>query len=122
MDPIDLDKFRAKPTDYRTSDKTDRMKQAKVRKWFVKGPIPGKWLVLASKTSCTALRVGLALWYLRGTKKSDTVKPTWWVWERFHLPPDSAQRGLRALERARLIDVERHPGSCPVVTIRDVTQ
>lgn len=122
MDPIDLESFRAKPTDRTQARKPERIEQAKVRKWFIKGPIPGPWLVRAGKVSGVALRVGLAIWYLRGANRSKTVKPTWWVWAKFNLPPDSARRGLRALEQAGLVKVERQPGCCPVVSIKDVTK
>ena len=92
-------------------------KHRSVGKWFVKGPIPGDWLVRASKVSGRALRVGLALWFLVGFKRSRIVKPTWDTWRRFGLCPDSGSRGLAALENAGLIKVERASGKCPVVTI-----
>jgi hypothetical protein len=34
----------------------------------------------------------------------------------------AAYRGLAALERAKLVHVERHRGRCPLVTIRALDQ
>jgi hypothetical protein len=45
------------------------------------------------------------------------VKPTWGVWTQFGLSPDAGRRGLSALEEVALVDVERAPGCCPLVTI-----
>jgi DNA-binding MarR family transcriptional regulator len=35
---------------------------------------------------------------------------------------DAASRGLKALEAAGLVEVERHPGRRPVVTILDTSE
>ena len=86
--------------------------------WFLKGPIPGDWLSKAARLPGHALHVGLALWYLAGLRKTETVKPTWQTWERFGVSPDSALRGLRALEQSRLVSVVRNRGCAPTVTIR----
>ena len=73
----------------------------------------------AAKLPGTALKAGLALWYLAGLEKGRTVKPTWATWERLGLSPDAGRHGLAALERAGLVTVDRHRGRCPVVTIRE---
>jgi hypothetical protein len=114
---LNLDQFRlntARPPD---QPKSPRVLRHSAGGWFLKGPIPGDWLVKASKTSATALRVGLVLWYLAGLTKCHRVKPTWNTWRRFGLSPDAGRRGLVALEQAGLVNVERGPGRCPLVTI-----
>jgi hypothetical protein len=63
------------------------------------------------------LNVALALWYLAGLEKCRTVKPTWAVWKRFGVSPDTGRRGLALLENEGLVAVDRKPGCCPVVTI-----
>jgi hypothetical protein len=117
MKPLDLDTFRLKRDIRSKAVKPNRPPRHKAGEWFIKGPIPGGWLVRASGLSGRALRVGLVLWYLAGLKKSRTVKPTWDVWRLFELCPDAGRRGLLVLEQAGLIEVERAPGCCPEVTI-----
>jgi hypothetical protein len=121
MHPLDLEQFRAKPEGRARPAKRQRLPRHKTGEWFLKGPIPGSWLVrifsLPARTLGRALRVGLALWYLAGVTKRRAVKPTWDTWQRFGLSPDAGPRGLADLERAGLVAVDRHPGRCPVVTI-----
>ena len=119
MRPLDLEQFRLRREDKLKPTKAARPPRHRPGEWFVKGPIPGSWLVAASEASCTALRVGLALWYLAGVVRVREVKPTWSVWQRFGLSPDAGARGLAALEEAGLIEVKRAPGRCPVVTIQE---
>jgi hypothetical protein len=119
MSPLDLDQFRTKRNGEIRPAESTREPRHKAGEWFLKGPIPGEWLTRAAGLSFRALRVGLALWYLAGVKKSRVVKPTWDTWQRFGLSPDAGQRGLAALERAGLVTVDRHRGRCPVVTIRE---
>jgi len=129
MSPLDLDQFRArfdgKMSLAQRSVKRQRPPRHNPGEWFLKGPIPGSWLVrvfsLPTKTLGRALRVGLALWFLAGKAKCREVKPTWKTWQQFHLSPDAGRRGLQDLERAKLVKVKRRPGCCPVVTILDAT-
>ena len=118
---LDLDQFRAKREGKSRPAKRQPPPRHKAGEWFLKGPIPGSWLVgvfsLPARTRGRALRVGLALWYLAGLNKSRSVIPTWKTWERFGLSPDAGRRGLATLERAGLVTVDRPSGSCPVVTI-----
>ena len=120
MHPLDLEQFRARREEKPRPAKRQRPPRHKAGEWFLKGPIPGAWLTRAAALSGRTLRVGLALWYLAGVKKSRAVKPTWDTWQRFGLSPDAGRRGLAALERAGLIAVARHPGRCPVVSILEV--
>ena len=122
MHHLDLDQFRAKQDGKSQSAKRQRPPRHRAGEWFLKGPIPGAWLTLAAGLSFRALRVGLALWYLAGVKKSGVVKPTRDTWQRLGLSPDAGRRGLAALECAGLVAVDRHSGRCPVVTIQDVVR
>ena len=123
---MDLDQFRAKRECQPRPATPQKPPRHKPGEWFLKGPIPGSWLVgvfaSPARTLGRALRVGLALWFLAGLKGSGIVKPTWKTWERFGLSPDAGRRGLATLERAGLVTVDRHPGSCPVVTILEATR
>jgi len=118
MHPLDIDQFRAKREGTPRPTKRQQPSRYQAGEWFLKGPIPGAWLARAARLSFRALRAGLALWYLAGVRRTHVVKPTRDTWQRFGLSPDAARRGLTALEEAGLVDVDRHPGRCPVVTIR----
>jgi hypothetical protein len=86
---------------------------------FLKGPIPWSWLVRAMGLRGSTLRVALVLWYLAGMAKGSAVVRL----SLSKVPGISrwaAAKGLGALEEARLVEVERHPGRKPVVTILDV--
>jgi len=120
MHPLDLEQFRARQEEKPRPAKRQRLPHHRAGEWFLKGPIPGVWLTRAAELSGRTLRVGLALWYLAGVKKSRTVKPTWDTWQRFGLSPDAGRRGLTALESAGLVFVDRHRGRCPKVTILEV--
>lgn len=115
MEHLDLESFRAENASQRRPAK--RTPRHKFGEWFVKGPIPGTWLSKAARLPGGSLHVGLALWFLAGLGKANTVVPTWAVLDRFGVSPSSGRRGLTALERAGLVSVERHRGRCPRVTI-----
>ena len=118
----DLDRFRAAPDG-------ERLKPPKVRgllrhkpgEWFLRGPIPGKWLSKSATLTGSSLHVALAVWYLAGLKRSPQVTLTRKTLLLFGVLPDAGRRGLIQLERAGLVSVERAPGSSPRVTLLDPT-
>jgi hypothetical protein len=118
---VNLDEFRARPSGVKPA-KTQRPPRHRGDAWFIKGPLPGWWMERAAELPGASLHVALALWYLAGVGRTRKVKPTWTVWRRFGTSPDAARRGLAALERARLISVERGPGRCPLVTMLDASE
>jgi len=88
---------------------------------FLKGPIPLNWLAEAGQLRGKALHVAIVLWFQAGLKCLRTVKLSNAVMKRFGVDRYAAYRGLKALENAGLVSVERHAGRLPVVTILDVT-
>mgnify|MGYP000305885626 CR=1 FL=1 len=92
---------------------------------FLCGPIPWDWVCIASKTGgkgC-AVQVALAIWFLSGLNyKSATVKVTRKTLESLGIERNAGYRGLRSLENAGLVSVDRRPGSSPVVTILDAKE
>lgn len=85
---------------------------------FIRGPIPLEWAVEAGRLGGSALRVGLALWFYRGIRKSPSFRlGVGDIASATGLHPDSARRGLRALELAGLVEVERRNGRKSGVTI-----
>ena len=89
---------------------------------FLKGPIPIRWLKLASCLPGKALAVGIVVWFKAGATKRRTVRLCSQLRGKLELDRRSTYRGLKALEGARLVDVQRHPGRCPVVTILEVPE
>ena len=87
------------------------------RKKFVKGPIPLEWLECAAKQPGQALTVGVAIWYLAGLTKSNTVRLSNRVLAGFGVERDAKRRAIRALESGGLIAVSRGDGRSPVITI-----
>jgi hypothetical protein len=79
--------------------------------------VPLAWLSRASRLPGKALAVALAIWYVAGLERSGTVRLTTSTLREFNVGRKAAYRGLAALERAGLVQVERKRGRCPGVTI-----
>lgn len=95
--------------------------QKKISGEFLKGPIPLLWLTAASNQSGKApLAVGLAIWFESGRRKSNEVKLTSAILQRFAIKRKSKYTALKSLEDAGLIRVRREPRKNPVVTILEV--
>jgi hypothetical protein len=84
---------------------------------FVRGPIPLDWLVVAARLGGKALHVGLYCWYLAGLNDSVEVKLSTGKLQTFGVSRQAVHRALAALERQRLLFVDRRPGCCPVITL-----
>ena len=100
-------------------------KRVKIRGEFLKGPIPLSWLTVASKTGdLAALQVALAVWWAMGWKRSLQITLTTSVLDRFMDTKDRRKkaRGIKALENAGLISVDRTPRKSPIITILEVSE
>jgi len=84
---------------------------------FIAGPVDVSWVCQASHLGVKALLVGLALWHLKGLRKTDTFIVSNLVLEDWGILPDAKWRALRALERAGLIRIDRRGRRSPVVTL-----
>ena len=89
---------------------------------FIRGPIRLPWLMVAAALPGKApLLVGLALHFQAGLSGSRSgLRLTSKLRKEFRIPDRTARRGVRRLETAKLIDVERKPGRCLVIDILDV--
>ena len=88
---------------------------------FLKGPVPLLWLTAAAQLSGKApLAVGLAIWFESGRRKSNEVKLTSAILQRFAIKRKSKYTALNSLEDAGLIRVRREPRKNPVVTILEI--
>src|SRR5262249_17899727 len=88
---------------------------------FLRGPIPLKWLTMASSLPGKALHVALAIWYGSGLRKSAMVPLSRKWLTSFGVNRYAAYRALTALEKQGLISVQRHRGRKPIVTLLDVS-
>jgi hypothetical protein len=114
---FDLDRFRRNSPEELQPPTPKRRPRRSTGDWFLKGPIPGKWLEQAASLPGRALHVGLAVWLAAAMDHSNRAKLTRRHLARFAVPYDAGRRALLVLERAGLVSVERHTGRCPVVTI-----
>lgn len=84
---------------------------------FLKGPVPWRWITRAASLPGKALEVGLCLWRLKGATGKDSV----WLGnaetEPFGIERAAKSRALAALERARLITIDRTDKRRPIITI-----
>ncbi len=91
-------------------------RQSKAQAPYIR-TIPLPWIQQASRLPGKSLHVGIVLWYLSGVSKSLTVKLTRSWLSRFGLHHETGRRGLHALERAKLVHVERSGKKSPCVTL-----
>ena len=95
---------------------------------FLRGPIPLDWINAAATASGrgSGFQVAMALWYLSGlNRQARTIKLRGSVLRKMGVDRHAdyrGLRGLRALEDAKLVQVRRNPGQCPMVTLLDVEE
>ncbi len=118
MDAFDPKRFELPPGAVGKAKPSKRLPRHKRGEQFLWGPLA--WFAAAGKLPGRALHVGLMLWWLAGIKKNRTIKWEPTAAEPWGLNRWAVHRGLTALERARLVAVDRRNGRCPVVTINDL--
>ena len=84
---------------------------------FIAGPIPVSWVCQAGQLGVKALLVGLALWHIKGLRKSNTFIVSNLMLRDWGIQADAKGRALRKLERAGLLAVERQGKRSPQVTL-----
>jgi hypothetical protein len=84
---------------------------------FLKGPIPWLWLSKAMTLPGKALHVAVLLWREAGCSRNRTIRFRLTAHSTVGLTPQTARRGIRALESAGLISVQHHPGQALEVTL-----
>ena len=87
---------------------------------FLKGPIPLRWLELAARQPGKALHVAVALWHRTGMARSARVKINLSRLDALGVDRYAGSRGLKALESARLIRVDRGQGRTATVTLLEI--
>jgi hypothetical protein len=82
--------------------------------------IPVDWLSQALTLSFSAVRVGLACWFIDGCNKQKPFTLTRTTCQRFAISKWDKRRGLKQLENAGLIEILRVPGRLSLITmVRD---
>lgn len=93
----------------------------KVRGEFLKGPIPLDWLGRAAKLPGKAsLATAIAIMFEVGRRRSNQIKLTTAILNRFGVNRKAKYRALKQLEGAQLISVIRTPRKNPIVTVLPV--
>ena len=87
--------------------------------WFLKGPVPLSWLIAAARLRGKALHLGVRIWFQAGLTNRREVELSAAGLRSMGVGEKAARNGLRALESAELVTVERHPGRAPRVTLLD---
>ena len=117
---MDVETFRMNThTPFVVGSTTSRRKRS-TREPFLAGPIPMWWLAEAYRRGAAAQAVGLALWHARGLQRGrpGPIKVNAGTRRPMGLSPDQARRGVRSLEAAGLVTVQRGGrGRCAVVAI-----
>jgi hypothetical protein len=86
---------------------------------FIKGPLPLLWFSKAAALPGKAINVALALWWIQGLCRAKTFPLKREAASTLGVSPDATYDALTNLEGAGLIQVLRHRGRSPVVTILD---
>src|SRR5205823_2010459 len=80
----------------RSSDGLRRGRQTSpIRDKFIAGPIDVSWVCQASRLGVKALLVGLALWHLKGLRRSHDFIVSNLMMQEWGVQPDAKARALR---------------------------
>ena len=84
---------------------------------FLKGPIPWPWLSRAGQLPGKALHVAVVVHLLAGMRRGGPVSLSGARLRELGVGRHAAYRALQHLEKAGLVDVQRHRDRQPVVTV-----
>jgi hypothetical protein len=115
MTEVNIDRFTLPYTAIPPS--RPRTTHRRLRDPFLRGPVPMLWLNAAARLPGKALHVGIRLWFLCGLTSSRRVQLSLSQMQELGFDRKTAARGLLALQLAGLVEVERHQGRNPRVTI-----
>jgi hypothetical protein len=101
----------------RLDKSTGKWEEATNKPLFLKGPISMDWISEAAKLPGKALHLAVAIQWLAGMSPAQKLKITAKALELLGVSKDAYRDGLRRLEEAELISVERRVGQFPWVSI-----
>jgi hypothetical protein len=90
----------------------------KSKEYFLRGPIPLRWLHRAATLPGKAYTLGTILWWFYGINPTKPIKVTSKSIEEFSISEDAYRDGLNRLEAAGLVSVIRRPGQRTEVRIQ----
>jgi hypothetical protein len=93
------------------------IRNKKSAKGFIKGPIELPWITETCKLSKSAIKVALALSFLRGIQGNTWFKFESHIAKRFGIDRQCKSRGLIELEKSGLIEIDQKAGSLPLIKI-----
>ena len=117
MQNIDITDLAIPNKRVRLNRATNKWEDAPNKPLFLKGPIPLPWLSEAAKLTGKAINLALAIQWLVGMSGGKPVKITAKALELFAISKDAYRDGLKRLESAGLVKVERYTGARPLVSI-----
>ena len=89
---------------------------AKVKRRYLR-TVPMSWLIPAMSLPGKSLAVGLVVWYLAGVSKKFAVTLSRVQLKKFGIRRMAGKRGLKNLEAAGLVKIDREGHKSPLVTI-----
>ena len=101
--------------DYRNSGKSIELRPKRSCRFMP--PIPEWWAIIAMALRGKAYHVGSIVWQECRINRSASCKLTRHVWEKFGLHRHTIRGGLKALEEAGLIVLEKGGKRSPLITI-----
>lgn len=97
--------------------KDNKTRSQKKCERFIKGPISWIWACRAANISNSAVKISLALWFLSGVTKNDTVTLSNKILLELSIRRQTKYRVLEAMQSEGLITIHRAPGRSPRITI-----
>jgi hypothetical protein len=89
---------------------------------FIRGPIDFDWVKKSASLPGKAPLVGIAIWYVVGMAKSDTIKIQGQVLADLNISHKAFNRALNRLAEVGLITVNRQPGQSSEITLLPTPQ
>jgi hypothetical protein len=114
-----LNDYELGPDEVAAAPAPQQTARSRSRGRFLRGPVPWEWIVQAARLRGSALSVGLMLWHKVGIARGQKVLFCLSQAAEMGLGKQAARRGLRALQAAGLVSVERKPGRGLEVTLPD---
>jgi len=100
-----------------STEKLGEKRKYKKYRAFIKGPIQLLWITKACKLTKSAMRVALAISFLKGIHGDTWFKLESSATEKFSLKRQSKSNGLQELQKEGLIQIKQDPGSLPLIKI-----
>ena len=94
----------------RRLDINQPLRRSPNKEYFLKGPIPLRWLHKASALPGKAFTLGILLLWFHGIDPNKPIKVTKKSLEEFSISKDAYRDGLKRLEEAGLLSVSRPSG------------